>query len=392
MTSAPRNILFLHPNSEIGGSDVSLLRVVEGLDRARFRPVLALPADGPLVGRFAAAGCTVEIVREMRKLTSRRGYGYLAWYLVRYPSAVTAIARLVKRHQIDLIHTNTIHNLYGVGAAWLTGLPHVWHVQEIVWQSRGLRRLEVALARGGADRIIVLSAAIAAMLAEGGAPPERLRTIPNCVDLDEFRPAPPSTRVAEEWGLPQEAPLVGVACRLDAWKGVDVFLRAAALVRAAVPDARFLVVGGAIEGQRDHANHLVALAAELGLGDDVRFTSWRYAPDDMPDVYRALRVFVLPSTRPEPFGIVLIEAMASGVPTVATAQGGPLDITVEGETGLLVPPAQPGPMADAIIGLLNQPQRARELGAAGRRRAERLYGCATVVRAIERVYDELLPC
>jgi glycosyltransferase involved in cell wall biosynthesis len=111
----------------------------------------------------------------------------------------------------------------------------------------------------------------------------------------------------------------------------------------------------------------------------------------MPSVYRALSLLVLPSRQPEPFGLVLLEAMATGLPVVATDQGGPREICVEGETGQLVPPDDPARLADAIGWMLDHADRARAMGESGRRRVESRYDICTTVRAIEAVYDELLP-
>ncbi|MGH7775220.1 MAG: glycosyltransferase family 4 protein, partial [Candidatus Binatia bacterium] len=139
-----------------------------------------------------------------------------------------------------------------------------------------------------------------------------------------------------------------------------------------------------------YAERMVQLAEMLGLKDFVYFTGWRYQPEDMPQVYAALSVFVLASSWPEPFGLVLLEAMASGKPAVATNHGGPKEICVDGETGLLVPPRSPEKIAEAILTLLREPERARAMGAAGRRRVEQLYDQTKCVQRLEALYDEIL--
>jgi glycosyltransferase involved in cell wall biosynthesis len=385
-----RNILYLHTTSEVGGSDVSLLGLVERLDRRRFAPVVALPADGPLVPRLRDAGCRVLIVDRMIKLTTRRGWRHAARFLLNYPGAVGRLVRIVADEQVDLIHTNTIHNPYGIGAAIVSRRSHVWHVREIVWQSGVVRRLERLLARLS-DRVIVTSEAVGDLFRNrSGRLAANVRRIPNGVDLGAFAIGGSGAAVRAALGTPAEAPLAGVVCRLDAWKGVDVFLRAAARVREALPAARFVVVGGAIEGQDAYAHELEALACALGLNDALRFTGWRYGPPDMPEVYAALDLLVLPSRQPEPFGLVLLEAMASGLPVVATDRGGPREICVDGETGLLVPPGDPDRLADAMRALLDDPARARAMGQAGRHRAEANYDLRNTVRAIEGQYEELL--
>jgi glycosyltransferase involved in cell wall biosynthesis len=384
-------VLYLQSNSEIGGSDVALLRLVESLDRTRFRPVIALPSDGPLTKDFERRGAKVVVVSEMLKLTTQKGSIHYLRFLINYPLAVWRILRLIRRERIGLIHTNTLHNLYGYAAAKLAGVPHVWHVREIVRQSALFRRIEAFLARHFADRIIAVSSAAAQMFrGKTGEYPPRLRIMWDGINLNQFHPGNSGHRIRSELGLPREAPLVGLLCRLDHWKGVEVFLQAVSMCRKECPDARYVVCGGPVEGREKVARGARRLAEELDLTDVVRFTGWHYRPEDMPEVHAALDVLVLSSTWPEPFGLVLIEAMASSKPVVATDQGGPVEICVEGSTALLVPPRNPRRMADAMITLLRDPQRAAAMGRAGRERAEEYFDERRYMRELQLLYEDVL--
>lgn len=382
-------VLYLHTTSEIGGSDISLLRLVEGLDPGRYAAVVALPADGPFVARLRAAGARVEIMPELWKLTSRRGAGFLLRFAWNYPRAVRHLAGFIRREGIGLVHTNTIHNLYGVTAARLARVPHVWHFREIVWQSGILRRVELWMARRWSDRIIVTSRAIAGMYGPERRWPVQLVRVPNGVEETRFTPGgAPAVRHALGAG-PADV-LVGIVCRLDAWKGVDDFLAAAARVARQRPQVLFAVVGGAIIGQEGYAESLARTASALGLDGRIVFTGWQFGPADMPDVHRALDITVLASREPEPFGLVVIEAMASGRPVVATAHGGPLDIVEDGRTGLLVPPRDPEAMAGAIIALADDAARRARMGRHGRDRVLAHYTAAQYVAGIDAVYRELV--
>ena len=384
-------VLYLQSNSEIGGSDVCLLRMVGNLDLSRFRPVVVLPSPGPLTRAFEERGAKVVIMGGMLKLTTRKGPLYHLRFLANYPAAVAHLVRLIRRERIDLVHTNTLHNLYGYLAARLARLPHVWHVREIVLQSAAVRRLEVFLARRFADRIVTVSSASADMFRSGGGEcPPHLRVMWDGIDLNGFHPRNSGRRVRAELGVEPDAPLVGLVGRLDHCKGVDVFLRAAAMCREEFPDARYLICGGEVEGQEEVARVAQRLARELGLTDVVSFTGWRYGPDDMPEVHAALSVLVSASTAPESFGLVLVEAMATGKPVVATNHGGPREVCVEGETALLVPPQDPRRLADAILVLLRDPARARAMGRAGRERAERHFDERRQARELHLLYEEVL--
>ncbi|HLL77124.1 MAG TPA: glycosyltransferase family 4 protein [Pyrinomonadaceae bacterium] len=390
-TDNRRRVLYLQSNSEIGGSDVCLLRMVEALDRSRFDPLVVLPSDGPLTGALRERGASLFILREMMKLTTRKGKLYYLRYLYNYPKAVGKILRIIRGERIDVVHSNTLHNLHGFLAARLARRPHVWHVREIVLQSRFFRRLELALARRYADRVVAMSGAIAEAFRDGGAPPPRqLRIIPDGIDTERFHPRNSGDRIRSELGIEAGAPVVGLVCRLDHWKGVEVFLRAAAVVRSRLPEARYLVVGGPVEGQEKFAARMIGLAGALGLDGFVHFTGWRYGPGDMPEVHAALDVLVLASTWPEPFGLVLLEAMATGRPVVATRHGGPVEICAEGETALLVPPRDADAMADTIVALLRDPHRARSMGAAGRARVLQLFDHRRYGRELQLLYEEVL--
>jgi glycosyltransferase involved in cell wall biosynthesis len=382
-------ILFLHTTSEIGGSDVSLVRLVEGLDRRRYSVIVALPSDGPLVGRLKLAGARVEIMPVLLKLTSRRGAGFLLRFAANYPRAIRALVSLIRREHVSIVHTNTIHNLYGVTAARAARVPHVWHFREIVWQSGLLRRLELWMARRWSTRIIVTSNAVASMYGDHARWPVQLVRVPNGVEVDRFTPGD-GERVRREMGVQPGQVLIGIVCRLDPWKGVDDFLEAAALVASRDRRAMFAVVGGPIIGQESYEAALREKARTLGIAERVHFTSWRYGPSEMPDVHRALDVLVLASREPEPFGLVVLEAMATAKPVIATAQGGPLDIIDDGRTGDLVPPGNPPAMADAMLALIDDPARRARVGALARARVVAHYTAGQYVAGVDAVYRELV--
>lgn len=382
-------VLFVHLTSEIGGSDLSLVRLVEGLDRSRYSAVVALPADGPQVAKLKAAGARVEIVPAMLKPTSRRGVWYRIRFVLNFPLGVWALFSLIRREKAAIVHTNTIHNLYGVFAAWMAGVPHVWHFREIVWQSGLLRHLELWMARHLTARIIVTSDAIAAMYGPRSQWPVHLVKVSNGIEANRYSPGD-GTRVRDDLNVGPDQTLIGIVCRLDPWKGVEAFLEAAAQVAIREPRTVFVVVGGPIIGQESYEVTLHRKARDLGIAERVRFTSWRYTPDDMPDVHRALDILVLASIEPEPFGLVVLEAMATGKPVIATAHGGPLEIIEDGRSGDLVPPGDTVAMADAIVALVEDPARRARVGALARERVLAHYTAEQYVGGVDAIYRELV--
>ena len=211
--------------------------------------------------------------------------------------------------------------------------------------------------------------------------PAKVRVVPNGVDLKRFAPRPPSSALRASLGVPPSAPVALSIGRHVPEKGYRHLVDAAALVERARPGVHWVLVG---DGEL--RSELEARARRLGLESRVHFTGWR---DDVADVLALSDVFVLPS-QSEGFGRVLVEAMAMGRAIVATAVGGVPDVVLAGRTGLLVQPADPVALADAVRALLDDPARAARLGAAGRARAESSFSLGAHVHAVERVYDEVL--
>ena len=314
----------------------------------RFACHVALPAASPMAAEFAAAGAHLHVMPMERISTS---HGAAAWlrYAALWPVTVARLWWLARRLHADVVHTNSLHSWYGWAVARLARRPHVWHAREIVAQSSSALRLERWLARHFATRVIAISHAVAEQL-----DPANVDVVFDDVDREEFSPAH-AGRFRRQIKVADDVPLLGFVGRIDSWKGVDVVLDAVPLVRAHLPELQLVVAGGTVLGKEDYAAELQARAEHLGG------VHWLGPRADIPELMADLDAFVAPSTLPEPFGLVLVEALASGVPVVATSIGGAPEIVARsGGLGLTVAPGDPRQLADAIVELLSWPMaRAR---------------------------------
>jgi len=237
-----------------------------------------------------------------------------------------------------------------------------------------------------ADCILVNADAVRDWLIGDGYPPAKIAVIRNGVDLTRFDNPPSPLDLRRELGLPDDTPVVGVVSRLTRLKGLEQFLEAAAIVRSRVPSVRFLVAGETNPMDRQYLRELQDYAARCGVAEHVTFTGLR---SDVPAVLASLTVSVMPSLN-EALSNVVLESMAAGAPTVATRVGGTPEAVVDGVTGILVPPADSGALADAIVHLLNNSQLAAHLGHAGRSRISDHFSVSRMVRATEDLYTDLL--
>jgi glycosyltransferase involved in cell wall biosynthesis len=381
----PRVIAYLQGTSEVGGSDIALLTLVSRLDRQKYEPLVILPGDGPLVPKLREAGARV-LMLALPQLRSTRNVSYQARYLGRFAPAVARLARLLRREGADLLYSNSLYALHGAWSAKVLGLPHVWHIREIPDASPAVKWMLRTAVRILSTRVITMTDAVARAIGEG----KHVYTIPDGIDLERFNPRVSGDRIRRELGIGDGDRLVGFVARLDPWKGADVFIRAAAEVSRARKDTRFLVCGGELPGYEAYAARLRQLARDLGIEERVLFTGWKYRLDDIPEVMAALDVLVHTSIRPEPFGLVMVEAMATERPVVAADDGGVREVVEAGVTALLAQPGDHEAVAAAVREILSDPTRAAAMGKAGRARAERLFEVGGYVRRIEAVYSELL--
>jgi glycosyltransferase involved in cell wall biosynthesis len=331
-------LLSVQPVAELGGSDTGLLRLVRSLPPDEFDCHLVMPGSSPLADAFTATGATLHTI-PMRRISTSYGASEWAAYVAAWPVAVGRLARLIRRLNVDVAHTNSLHSLYGWAAAAVTRRPHVWHGREIVVQSGGALRLERFLAHHFADKVVCMSQAIADQL-----DPANVEVVRETVDPSEFRPDL-AGRFRARAGIPDDAPLVGAVGRLDTWKGFDVLLDAFEAAKGRRPDLHLVVAGGEVRGKEQLA---VGLAARAERMPGVH---WPGPRADIADLFADLDVFVLPSTEPEPYGIVVVEALASGTPVVVSDAGGVREIVDHAApgSGTRVPPRDAAALADALV-------------------------------------------
>jgi glycosyltransferase involved in cell wall biosynthesis len=358
----PLTVLSVQPVAERGGSDQALLRLARQLSGAGWAVHIVLPAPSPMAAEFASAGVTLHVVPMQRISTS---HGAAAWfaYAVGWPKSVAAIWRLLRTLKADVVHSNSLHSWYGWAAARIGGRPHIWHAREIVVQSRSALAVERFLALHFAQRVIAISDAVASQLHRSN-----VVVVHEEADQAEFYPGR-AGRGRQAVGLSDDALVVGYIGRIDTWKGIDVLLGSIPLLPARPEGARVRVVvaGSTVGGKEAYAASLRRQAEELGV-------LW-LGPLPGPsagDLIADLDCLVLPSTEPEPWGLVLVEALACGTPVVATDAGGAREIVagLPPEAGRLVPPRDAHALAAAVAALLpattsTEQRRARSVLRAG---------------------------
>lgn len=374
-------ILLLDHSGELGGGELSLLDFAAAT-QLPVRVVVFEP--GPFVDRLEDADVAVEVIAAGAVLGVRRDNN-VAKVLKIIPSltrSVILLARAMRRAPV--VYANSQKALVVAALAnAVVRRPLIWHLHDIMTAahfSRTMRRVAVALSNRFATHLIANSHATEVSYREaGGKLP--VRVVYNGIDPAPFANAGGTAerdRLGGEAGIPADAPIVAVFGRLSSWKGQDVAIAAI----EAVPRAHLVFVGSAMFGDGAFEAALHRDAAARGVAERVHFLGFQ---SNVAALMAGVDIIVHASTAPEPFGRVIVEAMMSGTPVIASAAGGALEI-VEGDTGILVPPGDAAKLAAAIRGLIDDPVAAEAMA---KRACAMAHARFTLSVAVERT-DEVL--
>lgn len=362
-------VLHLHKLTGVSGSEGHLLVLLPALRALGIDACfLGLDVPGTDARRFYEALDRMKV-----PYTSVRCGSHVS------PRMARDVVRAVRAERPDLLHTHLVHgDVYGAIAAGALRIPYLsTRHNDDRYLLGPFRHVDRAFAHG-ARRLIAISEAVHRFLEAAGHAPEKIVTIR--YGLDEL-PAGRAKVAPNDEGIPAGAPLALAVGRLIAQKDHATLLRAFARVHARLPDARLAILGsGPLERETR------ALIQELELGDAVSLPG----RTDIRDWLERADVFVHTS-RWEGFGIVLLEAMLASLPVVATSVSAVPEVVADGETGILVAEGDIAAIAGALRELLEDPERARRLGTAGRNRALRDFSVAQMANRTAEVYHEALP-
>jgi glycosyltransferase involved in cell wall biosynthesis len=377
----PATVLHVIASLGLGGAERQLALLLRLLDRRRFRPlVVCTTGGGPLLPEVEAAGVPVTVFGKRARVD---------------PVLVWRLAAFIRRERPDLVHTWMFTaNTWGRLAAVLARAPAIVASERCVdlWKGPVHAGVDRLLARSS-RRVLANSEAVARFLvARERLPESKVRVVRNGLDpldAERLRPRPPAEieRLRSALGVPPGAPVVGDVARLDPKNGLLFWVHVVQRLAARHPGLVALLAGGAASRtERRYARRVEDAIRRHGLGDRVRLLGVRR---DLEAVLPALDVFLHASTM-EGFPNSVMEAMAAGIPVVATRAGGTPELVLDGETGCLAGVGDVAALAGHALDLLADPARRARMGEAGARRVRDLCGHGRMVSAIEAVYDEVL--
>lgn len=343
-----------------------------------------------------AASSSDDVVEKLGPLT--RVARSLYWVGVGDISPAIAIGRIAHRHRADIIHLNNGWQLDGALAAKALGTRCIAHVRGM-WAPRPPRKAPLVVGMGRKalrtlrydlvppHMTLAVSGAVARNVLRRKVPSDRVRVVHDAIDLDVFHPGAAPEGLLSGLGVPDGALVVGHFGRVIPWKGTLEFVRGFAGAAETLPDVHALVVGDASDGGQDYEDSVHAEVERLGLSARVTFTGFR---PDVADIMRACDIVVHSSTRSEPFGMVIVEGMATGNALIAADAGGPLEIIRDGIDGFLVDPTDAAAMAGRIRELATDEPLRRRIARAGIERTRQQFSKERYAADVIAAYEETM--
>lgn len=379
-----RRVLCVVHSPLYGGPHNEVLRLDEPLRRRGWETVIAIPDEPGTAGsRLRGAGIELEELPLSRLRADPR---LLPRFLLGFRPTLRALAEAIERSGADLVQIGGLVNPHAALAAHRHGVAVVWQIVD-AGSPAPLRRAAMGLVRRYADAVMFDGEAL--ISAHGSRESLRLPTFVYYppVDTEAFAPSGErGSRLREELGIPMDVPVVGTVSHLTPLKRIEDFIAAAGRIAAAEPETRFVVVGSAPASHSSYEARVRRQAAELDLPHPIVFAGAR---DDVERWYAAMDVNLITSSS-EGTTTTALEAQSCGVPVVATNVGALHEVVDDGVTGLLVPPARPDAIAAAVLELLDDPARRKEMGLAGRAAAEERFGLEIAADLRACVYEAAL--
>jgi glycosyltransferase involved in cell wall biosynthesis len=367
------NILFFSEYADNHtGSPKALCDLASNLNRTTYELSLIIHRDGLLADDFRNIGGAV-MYKQSLSLSVTNFFIYL--------KSIREFMSLYRNNHIDLLHFNgTGWRESAVVAAWLANIPVLLNLHNPYPQKDIRGNFNFALA----DKIIIVSESMRDNFKNHPGILRKTICIHNGVNLSRFTPA--QSLLRSTLSINSNLPIIGFVGQMCQRKGVDLLVRSAAAIRPFHPDALFVLVGIDGVGEEGYTESMKQLAAELGVLDRFVFLGMR---EDIPEVMNAFDMLVVPS-RAEPFGKVIIEAMACGKCVVAARVGGIPEIIEDGFNGLLIPAEDSAALGRAILRLLDDERLRRSLAIKGLQTAREKFSIEALVNKTQYVYQELL--
>lgn len=384
-----KNILFIHQSAELYGSDKTLLLLLKHLDKNKYNAVVILPFEGPLKVELEKQNIKVVIapvLKLYRKMFSPKN---LLKFFKDIRKALKIADKLNAQYKFEIIYSNTLAVLLGIFFARKSGIKHLWHVHEIIESPTIFTKLfRKLLALNCNSKIIYNSTATKVFWDINKNTSAKSEVISNGLEIKNNALSSEEINEIRSKLLksnPTEI-IIALVGRISRWKGQKVLLNSFYKLLKTHPNIKLVFVGSPPPNQELFLEELYSRIQELGISDKVEQIAFT---EKIEDIWQSIDIAVVPSTEPEPFGLVAVEAMLAKKPVIGSNHGGLTEIIENNQTGFLVEPNNEEVLSEALSLLIENPDLRKSFGEKGYRRAVSEFSVERYVQNLENVFLEL---
>jgi glycosyltransferase involved in cell wall biosynthesis len=387
-----KTILIIHQSAELYGSDKTMLYFLSELDKTKYLPIIVLPFDGPLKTELEKNNIKVVIapvLKLYRKIFTPKNLFKL---FKEYYQGIKSLDELNKEYKFDLIYTHTLAALIGIMFAKKRNIKHLWHVQEIIAKPKIFNFLFKKILSLNYNHKVVYDS-IATMnfwIANNPKLAKKSEAVWNGIETKNIKSFTDVElqEVRENFFFSsKDEIIISLVGRINSWKGQELLLNSFNQLVKKHNNIKLVYLGSAPPNQEIFEIELKNQISEFGLENKVVLIPFQ---KEIEKFWNSIDIAVVPSTEPEPFGMVVIEAMLAKKPVVASNHGGPTEIILEKETGLLFESNNHNSLSDALEKLIKDKQLRKSYGVNGFNRVNKTFSLKNHVNRFEKIFEELL--
>lgn len=386
-----KNILILHQSSELYGSDKTILLFVTNLDKSKYNPIVILPSEGPLKDEFEKKQIKVvlaPVLKLHRKIFYPKNF---ITFLKEYRKSLKILNQLHKENKFDLVYSHTLAVLIGIIFARKNDIKHLWHIQEVIEKPKVINTIFSKILSIKANHKIV-SDSQEVMKFWATTPELKAKSdfVWNSLDVNEKPETTTEERIRirkDFYNVESDKIVIGLVGRINRWKGQKLLLEAFDVLLKNNSNIKLVFLGSPPDNQEIFLTELEDKIKDLKLENDVEIIPFQ---KDIWKFWDSVDIAVVPSTEPEPFGMVAIEAMLCKKPVVAANHGGLTEIVLHNQTGFLFEPNNENQLAEYLQKLLDNSDLRNNFGKNGYQRVLEHFSIDKHVQKFEQIFEEIL--
>lgn len=386
-----KSILFIHQSAELYGSDKTILMFISSLDKQKYKSIVVLPFDGPLKREFEKNGIEVVIAPVLKLYRKMFTPTNILKFFKEYKEGLKTLNELHKKHNFNIVYSHTLAALIGIVFAKKNNIKHLWHVQEIIAKPVIFNKGFVKLLSIKANDVAVYDSRTTMEFWIKNNPRLAKKSEFVCNGLDvKQKPEPNienSLKIRNDYfKVNQNELVISLVGRINSWKGQQLLLEAFNKIAQKYDNIKLVYLGSAPPNQEFFEINLRNKISEYGLNERVIIIPFQ---ENIWPFWDSIDIAVVPSTEPEPFGMVAIEAMLSKKPVVAANHGGLTETVLHNHNGLLFEPNNAESLAISLEELINDESKRKQFGENGYYRTIEHFSLEKHVEKFEAIFEKI---